>query len=199
MIRRFWPRCAALGAAFRRDWRAATAVEFALVGMPFLAMLVAIFELAYVHLESELLNGAVAKASRAMLTGQVQANSAVTNATTFINTYLCPSSGPRLMPANFDCGKLIVDVRPVTSFSTADMTNDIYKGSTEFCPGTAGAIVLMRVAYPLPAIFPLNLFNQTVGTVNDVPGQSGNYHILLGAALFQEEAFTNAYAPPTGC
>jgi Flp pilus assembly protein TadG len=190
------------GRPFGRFLRAsdgATAVEFTLIAFPFLGVIFAIFEIAYVHVEREMLAGAVTKAARALIVGQVQSNATAPNRTTFVNTYLCPSSGPRLMPAAFDCSQLAVDVRPVSSFSGNDMSNAIYRGSTVFCPGKPSEIVLMRVTYPLPAILPFNLFGEAVGVVTDVPNRNGRYHIIMGTALFQSEAYTASYTPPSGC
>ncbi len=184
---------------FLRARRGATAVEFALIAFPFLGVIFAIFEIAYIHVESEMLAAAVTKAARAVMVGQVQSNAATLNKETFISTYLCPSSGPRIMPAAFDCSQLFVDVRPVSSFSGNDMSNGIYRGDTVLCPGKPNQIVLMRVAYPLPAILPVNLFAGPIGVVSDVPNRSGKYHIIMATALFQAEAFSASYTPPNGC
>ncbi len=185
---------------FRRDRRGATAVEFGLIALPFLAVICAIFEVAYVTFENELLAGAVNKAARAMLTGQTQAAS-VDTAAKFVSTYLCPATGTRLLPSNFNCNNLIVDVRTAASFTAGDMSKSFYasSGTNKFCPGAAGQIVVLRVAYPLPALLPLNLYNGALGTVSNVPGLPGNYHILLGEALFQEELFSTSYQAPSGC
>ena len=80
------------------------------------------------------------------------------------------------------------------------MTNGFYKsGSQKYCPGQPGQVVVLRIAYPLPAILPLSLFNRFVGLANDVPGHSGYYHILMGSALFQEEPYTGAYQSLPTC
>ena len=170
-----------------------------MIAFPFFGIIFAIFEVAYVTFENELLAGAVNKAVRAMLTGQTQ-GAAIDTTAKFVSTYLCPTTGARLLPSSFDCNKLIVDVRTVTSFASGDMSKSFYTSSTnKFCPGAAGQIVAVRVAYPLPAILPLNLYSGSLGTVSNVPGLPGKYHILLGAALFQEEQFSVSYTAPSGC
>ena len=185
---------------WRRDRSGATAIEFGLIGLPFLAIVCAIFEVAYVDFENEMLAAAVTKAARAMLTGQTQAAN-ITTKTQFVSTYLCPTTGPRPLPSNFNCSNLIVDVRTASSFVNGDMSNDFYSTplTNQFCPGAPGQIVVVRVAYPLAAIFPLNLFSRTSGVVNNVPGLTGWYHILMGEALFQEELYGSSYAAPAGC
>lgn len=182
-----------------REQRGTTAVEFGLLAIPFFGIIFATIEVGYTHFENEVLAAAIGQAARQMAIGSVQNNSSVINANTFINTYLCPTSGARLIPANFNCSKLAVDIRPVSSMTGADMTNDIYKSpSNLFCPGQGGTTVVMRVTYPLATIFPLNIFNRSVGLVNDVPGSNGWFHILLGSAIFMVEPF-GSYSAPQGC
>ncbi len=183
---------------FARDQIGATAVEFGLVAMPFFALVCAIFEVGYCNFENEMLANSVNNAARAMLTGNVQTAN-VTTVQQFVTTYLCPATG-RTLPSNFNCANLIVDVRPTTTFAAGDTANDFYKStSNEFCPGQAGQIMVLRVAYPLGAIFPANLFSSTAGVVNDVPNLTGRYHILMASALFEEENYSGGYTSPPGC
>lgn len=175
-----------------------TAVEFGLLALPFLAIICAVMELGYANFENEMLANAVTGAARAMLTGNLQAAN-VTTAQQFVSNYLCPTTG-RKLPMNFNCSNLIVDVRPATTFATGDTSNDFYAStSNEFCPGQPGQIIVMRVAYPLPAIMPLNLFNRTAGVVTNVPGLTGSFHILEASALFEEENYSGSYTSPAGC
>jgi len=183
-------------ACFLKDARGVASVEFAFVAAPFFALMAAIFEVGYLHYENELLVSTLSEAKRALLTGGVQKNGAVTSAATFVSNYVCPANKPGVY-RNFDCSKLVVDLRPVNTFQSADLTNGFLSGQTQFCPGRAGQISLMRIAYPLPAIFPLNLFDRSVQSVT-VGNVTGNYHILLTTALFQVEDFTGG-APLPGC
>ncbi len=183
---------------FGGDRRGATAVEFGLVVTPFLAVICAIFELGFANFQNEMLANAVNDASRAMLTGRLQTAN-VTTVQQFVSSYLCQSTG-RTLPSNFNCSNLIVDVRPATTFAAGDTSNNFYKSTTnEFCPGQPGQIMVMRIAYPLPAIFPVNLFSRAAGVVTDVPNLSGRYHILMGEALFEEENYSGTYTSPSGC
>ena len=184
-------------ARFLRDARGVASVEFAFVAAPFFALLAATFEVGYLHYENEMLSVAVAEAKRALTTGGVQNNGAVTSAATFVNSYVCPPNRSSGAFRNFDCSQLVVDVRPVANFPSADLSNGFLAGQTEFCPGSANQVLLMRVAYPLPAIFPLNLFDRSVQSVT-VGGVTGNYHILLAAAVFQTEDFSGGATLP-GC
>lgn len=183
---------------FTADRCGATAVEFGLIALPFLAMLCATFELGFANYMDETLANSVNDAARAMLTGKLQ-SAGVATTKQFVSQYLCPATG-RTLPINFNCSNFIIDVRPASSFAAGDTTNDFYASSSnEFCPGQAGQIMVLRVAYPLPAILPLNLFSPSAGVVNNVPNLPGNYHILLASALFLEENYAGAYTPPAGC
>ena len=137
------------------------------------------------------------KAARQVLTGQVQAQN-ITTASAFVNQFICPSLAKTSPSIN--CAKLVVDMRTATSFTATDMTNSFYTNATQkFCPGQPGQIVVLRVVYPLPAIMPLSLFNRFVGLANNVPGQPGYSHILMGSALFQEEPYTTSYTSLSTC
>ena len=182
---------------FRANRSGATAIEFGLLALPFLAILCAVFELGYANFKNEMLGSAVETAARAMLTGNLQTAN-VTTSSQFVSNYMCPANS--FFSKNFKCSSLIIDVRPATTFAAGDTANDFYKStSNKFCPGQPGQIIIVRVAYPLAAILPLNLFNRTAGVVNDVPNLSGNYHILMASALFQEENYSGSYTSPSGC
>ena len=61
-------------AAFGRDDRGVTMIEFGLLAVPFFTMIAAILETALVFLASQILDSAVQDASRLVRTGQAQAN-----------------------------------------------------------------------------------------------------------------------------
>ncbi|WP_338833687.1 TadE/TadG family type IV pilus assembly protein [Bradyrhizobium septentrionale] len=63
-------------AAFVKDCRGATAVEFALVAAPFIALLIAILQTFLVFFAQELLEAVVQQSSRQILTGQTQSQQA---------------------------------------------------------------------------------------------------------------------------
>src|SRR3954454_9479688 len=65
--------------AFARDSKAATAVEFALVAAPFLALLIALIQTFLVFFAQELLESVVSQSARLVMTGQVR-NQAMTQA-----------------------------------------------------------------------------------------------------------------------
>lgn len=204
----------ALPRRFAQDKRGATTVEFALVSVPFFGLLLAILETGFVAWANEGLQTAVADAGRNLMTGVAQTSS-ITTADQFRTTYICPANGPRILPSFIDCSKLIIDVRsyPVPAsysvFATLDTANDFYATNATrlFCPGNAGAITIVRVAYPMPVYLPIliaapnnSVGVQTAGQYQGVPGTTGNTHLLLATSVFQAEPYTNGtYTPPPGC
>jgi Flp pilus assembly protein TadG len=192
---------------FKSDRRGASAVEFGLIAIPFLGLLLAIFETGLMFLNSEGLEAAVQDAARNIMTGQAQAAN-VSTASQFVSTYMCPSTGQRILPSFIDCTKLIVDVRTASNFSSADVTKSFYQtpSSQQFCPGGPGVVTIVRVLYPMPVFLPLlggtikSFAPITAGIVNDVPGNAGYKHLLLGTAVFQNEPYQGStYTPPAGC
>ena len=188
---------------FGADRRGATAVEFGLLAVPFLGLFMALFQIGFYFFWSEQLQATVLSASRNLMTGAAQ-TAGVTSGAAFAKNYICNNSR---FPSSFVCGNLIVDVRTLSSFSSADTSADFYKSSTTFCPGQPNQIVIVRVIYPLPAIIPIPIPSgngvgtmQVGGTVSDVPGNAGLKQLLLGTAVFQNEpAGASSYSSPQGC
>ena len=173
---------------FRRDERGVYAVEFAIVAVPFLGLLLATIEVAWVSFNSEQLQAAVDKAARKIMTGQVQSSN-ITSTAAFVSQLLCPTDGTRAIPASWDCTHLYLDIRTATDFSSADTSRNFYLSPLKYCLGNPSTIVVMRVIYPMATVFPLSIFNQYVGLANNVPNAPGWQHVLLGNAVFKTEAY----------
>jgi Flp pilus assembly protein TadG len=185
---------------FRKDRSGATAVEFAMVGGPFLALFLATFEAALVLFVNEGVESAVEAAGRMVMTGQVQA----TSADQFRDKYICNPAAPRkrLLPSFIACDKLLVDVRSVAAFGSADTARTFYRSVTKFCTGSPGAVVVIRAAYPMPVYLPiLNLVGFAVkgeNTTGQVEWGGGMKHMIIGTATFRNEAYPNS-AAGTSC
>lgn len=194
---------------FADDVRAATAVEFALIMVPFLGLLMAIFQAGFTFFASENLQAAVQSAARRLYVGTAQGNG-VNTASAFVNQYMCPSGGGGPLASFIDCSKLIVDVRVSTtgSFTGLDTAADFYQAgaTTTFCPGGPSEIVIVRVIYPFPIFLPVigtttghDLTVVRNGSVNNVPNASGWQQLLLGTSVFRNEPYSGTYTPPSGC
>jgi Flp pilus assembly protein TadG len=166
-------------AAFIKDSKGATAVEFALVAAPFLAITVALIQTFLVFFAQGMLETVVRNTGRLIMTGQVQSQQMTANA---FKTNVC-NQGAIL----FTCANLLVDVQVASQWSAANTGMPVltFNGSGgvtnvwQFNPGTAGDIVVVRVMYLWPVFFgpiAFNMANQPNGT-----------RMIMASAAFQNE------------
>jgi Flp pilus assembly protein TadG len=194
------------GKRYAHDEQGTTAVEFGIVGIPFLTILFAIIEVGFAYFNQEILENATANAARQLLTGQIQMSSAnAADQKVALQNLICPtdSTKPRVLPGNFDCNKIIIDVRQATDFSGLDTSKALFdqtksideiKANAQFAPGAAGKINVVRVMYPLPVFTPA-LPGFTAATTQR--NQAGEYlydggwkRIIMGVAVFKVEPFS---------
>lgn len=169
----------------RRD-DGATAVEFAFIAMPFLALMFAIIETAMVFFAGQALETAAADSARLILTGQAQ---------NFSKDEFKQQVCNRVYTL-FDCsaGKegqqgVLVDVRTYSSFDDIDTSKpiDANKNLTldrekpEFQLGGPGQIVVVRLLYEWPVYVSL------LGS--DLSNLKGNKHLLVATVVFRNEPF----------
>lgn len=184
---------------FRRDDEAATAVEFAIIAVPFVGVLLAIFESAFVLFNAEVVDAVAANVSRQLMTGQIQTNgqTCLLQKQTFQNM-ICPVTGVRpstALPSNFDCSKVIIDVRASNAMNNLDVSNSLYSdpSSAQFSPAPQGQNNIIRIIYPLPAILPVltGTTNATIAPNRAGQASSGGIwtHILMGIAVFRTEPY----------
>ena len=167
----------------------ATAVEFAMISIPFLALLFAIFELGAMFLASSAIDAAVEQASRQIRTGQLQAgasNSAAGFKTLVCNGVSWISSG--------DCqANLSLDVRTFSSFSSISMPTPVSGGAIDqtqigFSPGGSCDIVVVRAFYPWTLLTPT--------LEPGLPNLNAGQRLLTATVAFRNE---NWSAGTTGC
>lgn len=173
-------------ATFARADQGATAVEFALIAVPFLALLLAIFQLAIVLFTAQVLQTATETAARQIMTGQAQ--SASLSAAQFANL-VCPTgSSSNTLPKLIDCSKLVVDVRVASNFSSADTSKTMFTtpDQAQFAPGGPNTINVVRVMYQFPAYFSI------FGGAHNIFGVSGSglNNVAIGTAVFQTEPYS---------
>ncbi len=139
---------------FRRSRDGATAVEFAIVATPFLALMFGILDLGLVFLVSTTLENAVEEASRKIRTGELQ--TAGGTASTF-KTAVCDE----LSWLGADCSSALhVDVRTFSTFAGVTTSDPTTNGAfddtkTQFSTGGSESIVLVRVYYEWGLMAPL--------------------------------------------
>jgi Flp pilus assembly protein TadG len=170
----------ALGRRFVRGDDGAAAVEFALVAVPFLALIFAILETALVFFANQTLEAAASNAGRLIMTGQAQ--TAGYSANDF-KTAVCNDLAGGL----FNCANgVYVDVKTYTSFSAIDTSSPVTNGQLDtskmaYTPGGPGDIVMVRLYYQWP-IF-VSLLGDNLSNLN------GSNRLLVATSVFRNEPY----------
>lgn len=133
------------------DERGVTAIEFAIVAMPFLALCFGIIEIGLAHLANRMLDNAVVSAARLIRTGQA-ADGAITQDQ--FKQQICD-----FMP-EFMCSlnRITMEVTTYDDFESAKNMESLYDENgnlkddeeTSFDPGEASSIVVVNVIYDWP-------------------------------------------------
>jgi Flp pilus assembly protein TadG len=178
--------------SFRRPTRAlsrfcfayggATAVEFALIAPPFLALLIAIFQMTGFLFAQQALQTAAVSAGRLILTGQVQ-NAGLTQSQ-FKTNDVCP-----LLPAMFTCSNVYVNVQTYADFcsaSTSDPTltfngSGAVTNTWNYNLGNPGQVVVMQLVYQWPIV------SGPLGSV--LPNLGNGYAEMMGVSAFRVEPY----------
>ncbi len=179
---------AAVG-TFCRAQGGGAAVEFAIISVPLIGLLLAIFQTAVVLFAAQALETATENAARQIMTGQAQSSNL--SVSQFRNL-ICPTSTNGTTPGNalpalIDCSKLIIDVRVASNFSSADTSKNVFSNPSQaqFSPGGPSTINVVRVLYQLPNYIGVlgggsNIFGVTGGTTTNV---------IMATAVFQTEPY----------
>jgi Flp pilus assembly protein TadG len=168
------------GLAASRD--GATAVEFAIISLPFLGLLFSILELGMIFMASTTIESATVAAARQIRTGQLQ--SGPSNNAAGFKSAIC--GGMSWISAS-DCqANLSVDVRTATSFAALNVNppianNAIDQSQLSFNSGSPCQIVLVRVFYPWSLITPV--------LEPGLPNLGANQRLLTTAIAFRNENY----------
>ena len=160
----------------RRD--GTTAVEFSLIGLPFVLLIVGTIEICILFLAGSLMEGAVYDASRIIRTGQIQDAADAEQA--FVDA-ICDHT-----VALLDCDEFQYDVRVLSSFGEAADDDALVDDEgnlvdPEFDTGGVSDIIMVRVSYRYPMMTPL---------IGDIFGQyEGNTRLLVATTVFQAEPY----------
>lgn len=166
---------------FCRSERAATALEFALVSVPFFGLLIAILETMLVFFAQQSLETAGEAASRLLMTGQPQLGAWSQSA---FKTKVCAQ-----LPPVLGCSNLMVDVQTASAFTDVKTASPTitYDASgnpqTSYATGGAGDIVVVRLMYLWPVVTGPLGFN--------LSNQSGNKRLLVSTSVAQTEPYTS--------
>lgn len=165
---------------FGRKSDGAAAVEFALVVVPFFALMFAIIELALVFWAGQVLETATQDASRLIMTGQAQNKN-------FDQTRFRQELCSRVLGL-FNCNAgMLIDVRTSGAFASANLGKPALKNGKvddtgfQFQTGGPGDIVVVRVMYEWPLIM------RTFGL--DLADMPSGKRLLMSAVAFRNEPY----------
>ncbi|MEG1451223.1 TadE/TadG family type IV pilus assembly protein [Brevundimonas sp.] len=130
----------------------ATAVEFAMIALPFFGLLLAIFEVAIILTVSALLESATLNSGRLIRTGQLPKDATVED----FKKEIC---GRMAFFESACLSRIEIDVQPVASFSNPGISDPVVNGefkpeTLKFDMGAARSFMLMRVWYKQPVVSP---------------------------------------------
>lgn len=189
-----------LPARFARDRRGVAALEFGMVSIPFLGLLCAIFETAFVVYTHEVFDNTVTHVARQILANQYpnsqQSMSSFISASGTNGYSLCGGTPPYSLPSYFICSNIRVNITTVTSntFGGVAAITDSFitnpQATTNLSVPQAGDIVVFQAYYPMPIYLSVLLANGPYG--NQVTNLYGAemVHNIFSVAVFRNE-------PPT--
>lgn len=163
---------------FVRQEEGAAAVEFALVALPFLALIFAILETAVVFFAGQTLESATADSARLIMTGQAQL--AGFDESKFKQEVCNRVAGM------FDCdGKLYINVKKYTNFSSISTASPIKDDKLDtsamgYEPGDPGDIVVVSLYYEWPIW--VSLLGNDLANV-------GSSRLLVATSVFRNEPY----------
>lgn len=196
------PPFALLGRALG-DTRGATAIEFGLVCLPFLALLGATIQVAFVIWAAQNFDFAFQKAARSLFTGQFQQNNSQSGTSAALLAALQANmcgSGASATPVLFNCSAVRIDISVGASSGSSfngsaapapiePTTRDWATGfGTHYACAAPGQIVIATAAVKFPIIF--GLLN--AGLSNFADGSK----LLESTAVFRTEPYAAASRSP---
>ena len=165
---------------FARHQDGAAAVEFALVAVPFLALLFAILETALVFFAGQTLEAAASDSGRLIMTGQAQTAGYTQDD---FKTQVCN----RLAGGLFNCSSgVYVDVKTYANFSAVNTAPPIVNGTFDptkvaYDAGTQGSIVVVTLYYKWP------IYVSLLG--NNLSNLNGGSRLLMATSVFRNEPY----------
>lgn len=159
----------------------ASAVEFALILPAFVALLVAVFQVAVFLFAQQVLQNAANEAGRLFMTGQGQSDTQAAFKTQICNNYL-----PSIL---FNCNSLVIVAQTYTSFSAASTSMPaLYNNGTlvtnwAYNPGTPGQIMVVQLIYPWSVV------TGPLGFSLQGSGMPKNTAEMMGVTAFRIEPY----------
>jgi Flp pilus assembly protein TadG len=182
-------------ARFARDRRGVAALEFGMVSIPFLGLLCAIFETAFVFYTQEVFDNTVAHVAREILVNQYsttqQTMSSFLNASGSNGYSLCGS-----LPSYFQCANIRVNIATADSFGDVSAISNSFisnpQASTNLTVPAAGSIVVFQAYYPMPVYLSILLASGPHGNQVSTLYSPGMVHNIFSVAVFRNEPATSS-------
>ena len=173
---------------FGRNSSGASALEFAIVAGPFLALVFGILAVGLAFVANSTLENAVEQGARLIRTGEAQSQGF--DAARF-RTEVC-----KYLTRPLSCAGLKLDVRTCSNFGGCPLTDPLdssgnIKSGLSYAPGVGGDIVVVRAFYEWDLLAKLPIMpignNQSVDTrLSNMP--NGN-RVLIATVAFRNEPF----------
>jgi Flp pilus assembly protein TadG len=190
-----------LARRFAGDRDGAAAVEFALVALPFLALVGAVLQIAFQLWASQNFDHALQSGVRTLLTGQFQTdNAGQTNPATLLANLKQRICGPTSATVVnvFNCQSVKIDVATSSTFTGAASSKPINTSTgtwntsfgTNYACAAPGTIVVVTAAVQFPTFF--NLLGLT--TKSFTSGTGSGSGMLMSTAVFRTEPYQAAGA-----
>jgi Flp pilus assembly protein TadG len=175
------PRTRSLMKRFAHGRTGSAAVEFAMIALPFLALIMGIVEISMIYLVSTTLENATADVARKVRTGELQTSGTTQTPTMFVNSICGELTWLSSCSTN-----LYVDVNKATSFSTVSQASPIKNGQIDqtqlhFVLGGPGDIVMVRAFYQWTLFTPM--LDGMAATMN------GGSTLITSTAAFKNEPY----------
>lgn len=181
-----------------RDEDGAVAVEFAILAIPFFTLIFAILETSLTFFAQQILESALQDATRYIRTGQSQTVAPAWDTKAFRKAICDGTFGMFECSSNPDTSRLIVSVKPVTTFGAA--ATEISKPIDDKCTltstnpadcdwqlaeafddGKGSDVIIAQAFYKWPTIVNLPWFS--------LANQAGNNRLLSAVRVFKNEPF----------
>jgi Flp pilus assembly protein TadG len=172
---------------FRLARRGTAAVEFAMLALPFFALLCGIIEIGMLFVVSTTLEDATNSAARQIRTGQTQTGATPSSAVNFV-AMIC---GDLSWLGSACTNNLSIDVRTFSSFSSVAAPQPVVNGvftpsALTYNTGGPCDIVVVRAYYQWSLMAPL--MDPALQTL------SGGKALVTAAAVFRNEPYLNSTA-----
>lgn len=186
-----------------RSSEGATAIEFAILALPFMMIVFATFETFIAFTGEQLIANAVDTMARKVRTGQIKfsAGGATSNEKTQFRQAFCDQISVMVTCSATEAAtptKLYIDLEQVTNFAdiptgvplvatNGGTSYDLDTSKIKFTPGGAGKINMLRAYYRWPIT--TDLVRPYISNIQPEGASSGSEFLIVASTAFQNENY----------